>query len=186
MALNDTLTSCGNPSRGRYVMGCRCFMCRVANAEYAREQANRSETSAMVGARETEWARRRVGAWRAQGIGLREIELWTGVPRSSLQTLVTGKHRNCNGLPSRMSRANYEAIMAASFFRKAIAPGALVDSASTLRRVDGLHAKGMSYAEIARRSGVSKATVYKLERERPAKVTQRTATMIGRIRRGRG
>lgn len=186
MALNDTLTSCGNPSRGRYVMGCRCFMCRVANADYAREHANGSEPSAMVGARETEWARRRIGIWRAQGIGLREIELWTGVPRSSLRTLVAGKHRNCNGLPSRMSRANYEAIMAASFFRKAIAPGALIDSAKTLRRMDGLHAKGMSYAEMARRSGLSRATVYKLERERPERITQRTATMMARIRRGNG
>lgn len=25
------------PSRSRYVMGCRCFGCRVANADYHRE-----------------------------------------------------------------------------------------------------------------------------------------------------
>jgi len=180
--MNDGIVSCGAPSRGRYVSGCRCYMCRVANADYARANANGSQPAAMVGAQETEWARARIAKWRAQGIGLREIEFWTGVPRSSLQTLVAGNHPNCKGLPRRMSRANYEAIMGMSFFRHAIAPGALVDSAPTLARMDRLAAKGMSYAEMARRSGLPKATVYQLKYKRPSRITQRTATMMGRIR----
>ena len=178
----DGIVSCGNPSRGRYVSGCRCYMCRVANAEYARANANGSQPAAMVGAKETQWARARVMGWREQGIGLREIEFWTGVPRSSLQTLVAGNHPNCKGLPRRMSKANYEAIMAMSFQRHAIAPGALVDSERTLRKMDALHAKGMSYAEMSRRSGLSKATVYQLKYKRPSRITQRTATMMGRVR----
>ena len=185
MALNDTLTSCGNPSRGRYVMGCRCFMCRVANAEYyhrRRACEEGAEQGTMVGKAKTAAARRRVERWRGLGYGLREIEFWTGVSRSSLRTLVSGKHPNCNGLPSRMSRANHDAIMAARL--PEMAPGALVDSAPTLRIIDELHAGGMAYAEIVRRSGLSRATIYKLERQRPSKVTQRTATRIRRIGNG--
>ena len=178
----DGIVSCGNPSRGRYVSGCRCYMCRVANADYQREMEHRRKagTGAMVGAAKTRGARRRVEEWRKLGIGLREIEFWTGVPRSSLQTLVAGNHPNCNGLPLRMSRANHDAIMATHIPERA--PGALVDSKATLRRMDELAAKGMSYAEMSRRSGLPKATVYQLKYKRPSRITQRTATMMGRVR----
>ena len=176
------MRSCGNPSRGSYVSGCRCYMCRVANAEYSLKHSHRdgTEETPMVGKAKTAAARRKVEGWRKRGIGLREVEFWTGVPRSSLQTLVSGNHQNCNGLPHRMSRRNHDAIMATHIPEKA--PGALVDSALTLRMIDELHERGMSYAEMARRSGIPKATVYAIERNRPRKVEQKTETRMRRVK----
>ncbi len=110
--MNEGLRTCGRPSRGRYVTGCRCYMCRVANADYARENAHAGMVD-MVGEAETEEARERVRSWQRDGIGLRTISAYTGVPRSALQTLVSGNHPNCNGLPKRMKRENHDAIMAA-------------------------------------------------------------------------
>ena len=176
------MRSCGNPSRGRYVMGCSCYMCRVANAEYSLEQSHRdgTEDTPMVGKAKTAAARRRVEQWQKRGIGLREIEFWTGVPRSSLQTLVSGNHPNCKGLPQRMSRKNHDAIMATHIGEKA--PGALVDSTMMLKKMDELHDHGMSYAEMARRSGIPYRTLYAIKAKRPAKVEQRTATRMRRMR----
>ena len=168
--------SCGKPSRGSYNQGCRCYMCRVANSEYERARREGAEP-AMVGAAKTRNARRRVEDWQRRGIGLREIEFWTGVSRSSLRTLVRGKHPNCNGLPKRMSRANHEAIMSTHIPEHA--PGALVDSRVTLRYMDIMREAGLSYAEMARRAGVSRSTIYKLAEQRPERVTQQTATRIG-------
>lgn len=161
-AMNDGLKTCGKPSRGRYVQGCRCYMCRVANAEYSREQSHRDggeRDTAMVGAEETAEARERVERWRRLGIGLREIEMWTGVNRSALATLVNGHHAHGDGPTSRMSRANHDAIMAAEVKR---APGALVPSRHARNALGKLVDAGWPKLRIAREAGVSYATVNKL------------------------
>ena len=64
--MNEGMTTCGKPSRGRYVQGCRCYMCRVANAEYAREQPKQGRRSAMVGRSATYKARRKRDADKPQ------------------------------------------------------------------------------------------------------------------------
>lgn len=156
--MNEGMTTCDSPSRGRYVQGCRCFMCRVANAEYASRNA-RDGASSMVGEHETAEARKRVNRWRGRGIGLRTIELWTGVPRSSLRTLVDGKHQNCNGLPKRMSRENYEAIMGA---RPDSARGAYVDARFANDALSKLRANGWTYVRISRESGLPMSTVHSM------------------------
>lgn len=38
-----------NPSRSNYVMGCRCFGCRLANAEYQREYMARRALKKLRG-----------------------------------------------------------------------------------------------------------------------------------------
>ena len=166
--------SCGNPSRARYVQGCRCYMCRVANAEYAAANA-RGETHAMVGEDETVRARERVNRWRSRGVGLRTVELWTGVSRSALQTLVDGSHANCNGLPRRMKRENYEAIMAASVGPRG---AALVPAKWALDAFSKLRARGWTYKRIASESGVSLATVHRLAYRHPERVTAMTSDAI--------
>lgn len=177
--MNEGVTSCGKPSRGRYVQGCRCYMCRVANAEYATRHAH-DGAFAMVGEPETAEARKRVNRWRGRGIGLRTIELWTGVPRSSLRTLVDGKHQNCRGLPKRMSRENYEAIMGA---RPDNARGAYVDARFANDALSKLRGRGWTYARISRESGLPLSTVHSLAyrpRTRCTKSTHDALTALWR------
>ena len=172
--MNEGAKTCGRPSRSRYVQGCRCLMCRVANSEYALRQSH-GEADAMVGEAETAEARAKVAWWQSHGIGLRSIEGWTGVPRSALQTLVRGNHPNCNGLPRRMSRANYEAIMDAECLA---APGSYVDAAETCEAIAELRGKGMSIAELSRRSSVPASTLYCIAEGRRTQVTRKTANAV--------
>lgn len=168
--MNEDKRTCGRPSRGRYVQGCRCYMCRVANAEYSLRNAHEG-MSAMVGEAETAEARRKVNRWRGRGIGLRTIELWTGVSRSALRTLVTGRHPNSNGLPKRMSRANYTAIMEA---KPDCARGAYVDARHANAALAKLRARGWTYPRIARESGLPLATVHAMAYRPKAKCAKRT------------
>lgn len=178
--MNDGLKTCGKPSRGRYVQGCRCFACRVANAEYSYEQSHRTgceRDTAMVGAEETAEARERVERWRRSGTGLREIEMWTGVNRSALATLVNGHHSHGDGPTSRMSRVNHDAIMSAEVRR---APGAQGSSAHARNALDKLMGAGWPKLRIAREAGVSYATVNKLAAG-GARCTARTSDALCRL-----
>ena len=181
--MNEGKTTCGNPSRGGYIRGCRCFMCRQANAQYAYEHAHGANEGKMVGEAETAEARERVMSWQRDGIGLRTIELWTGVSRSVLQTLVSGNHPNCNGLPKRMSRGNYEAIMSACPDR---AGHALVDSGKALAALDSMREHGMTYPAIAEASGLRLGTVHSLSYRRSDTVTKATSDALVRAAFGKG
>lgn len=177
--MNEGTRTCGRPSRGRYVQGCRCYMCRVANAEYSSRHAHEGMT-AMVGEAETAEARKRVNRWRGRGIGLRTIELWTGVPRTSLSTLVSGRHPNCSGLPKRMSRANYEAIMDAAPDN---ARHSLVDARYANEALAKLRARGWTYPGIAEASGLPVSTIHAMAyrpKERCLKSTHDALTALWR------
>ena len=169
--MNEGMKTCGKPSRGRYVQGCRCYMCRVANADYSREQASRSKWahSAMVGKDATSRARRIVQGWLDEGHTMREICRATGVPRKSMDTLMSGRHPNAaklkNGKPKsskRMSRKNYEAIAKCTRLNGK-AGGQLVDSAPARAMIAWLTGHGMTRYRIAKESGVPVATVYQME-----------------------
>lgn len=109
MSANEGLRTCGRPSRGRYVSGCRCNACKAANDQYEYDRARGARY--MTTPDETERARRKVEGWRAMGFGLRSIAAVTGVHRSTLRTLLTGKHAKCNGKSRRMKLECYEQIM---------------------------------------------------------------------------
>ena len=107
--MNEGLRTCGRPSRGRYSSGCRCNACKSANDQYEYERVRGARY--MTTPEETERARRKVQGWRDKGFELRRIAAVTGVHRSTLRTLLTGKHRNSNGPTKRMKLECYEQIM---------------------------------------------------------------------------
>ena len=107
--MNEGLRTCGKPSRGRYSSGCRCNACKSANDQYEYERVRGARY--MTTPEETERARRTVQNWRDMGFGLRRIAAVTGVHRSTLRTLLTGKHRNSSGPTKRMKLECYEQIM---------------------------------------------------------------------------
>ena len=152
-------------------MGCRCFACRVANADYERERQHRPDrcrTTPMVGEQATRRARARVREWLDEGRSLREVCRATGVSRSVVRTLLYGKHPNAamrGGNPmvsKRMKRANYEAIMRCDMSRRRIADGSYVDAKPVVDAIEWLVAHGVKRARIAREAGIPSATIYQL------------------------
>lgn len=169
--MNEGERTCGHPSRGRYAMGCRCFACRVANADYEHERAHRPDrcrTTPMVGEQATRMARARVRSWLDEGRSIREVCRATGVGRTAIRTLLYGKHPNAatrGGNPmvsKRMKRANYEAIMRCDMSRRKIAGGTYVDAKPVVDAIEWLIAHGVKHARIAREAGIPSATIYQL------------------------
>lgn len=50
--MNEGMVTCGRPSRGRYVQGCRCYMCRVTPYAVAKDSGIPLGTIYSLGARE--------------------------------------------------------------------------------------------------------------------------------------
>ena len=167
--MNEGLRTCGKPSRGRYAQGCRCYMCRVANADYERERmAHKGRRGAMVSYTSTRRARKRVQEWLDAGYSLRGISRATGVGRTQLRTLLTGEHPNAkrysSGKPHashRMSRKNYEAIMRCED-PAAPASGTIVDAAALNATLAWLYGHGATPALVSRESGIPLGTIYAL------------------------
>ena len=181
--MNEGKTTCGKPSRGRYTMGCRCYMCRVANAEYEQKRlCEPKRKSSMVGAQSVIKARKRVQGWLDDGYTLREICRATGVNRNAMRTLISGKHHHArtkkNGKPytsKRMSRKNYDAIMGC---KKIVAPRGcqLVDAASVNKALAYLYARGVRPCQVAELSGIPDGTIRSLGKRE--KCTYKTLARI--------
>lgn len=191
--MNEGKTTCGNPSRGRYVQGCRCYMCRVANADYSREQANRkkgSQSTPMVGRHAVAKARNRVRGWIDDGHSLREICRATGVNRNAMRTLMTGKHPNAahfkDGkpkMPKRMSRRNYDAIMRCDD-PSSPKGGQRIDASSLNNALAWLYAHGVTPYRVSKVSGIPVGTIYGLgdRRECNATTLARLASAAERLK----
>lgn len=188
--MNEGLRTCGKPSRGRYVQGCRCFMCRVANADYSREndamrraRRRRMDDDAMVGVASVQKCRRHVLDLLAHGWTKRGICSASGVGRSALDSLLDGHHRKPGRTIKRMRRGNYEALMALEADRPYIAPGQLVDARPVEEAIRWLVAHGMSVARISRESGIALPTVYHLRDKRGGRCEQQTAAKLAKAAR---
>ena len=184
--MNEGLTTCGKPSRGRYVQGCRCYMCRVANAEYSLEQSHRRDGgkapgyTPMVSAWSTQKCRRHVRELLESGWTKRGICTASGVGRSALASLLGSHHRNPGKRIRRMSRANYTALMALEGEHPKPG-GERVDSAPAVNAVRWLHDHGVSYARIAQASGIGYSTVRKLALYPSPTCTQATVERLARV-----
>jgi len=188
--MNEGLKTCGRPSRGRYVQGCRCFMCRVANAEYSvenaamkREHRRRMDADAMVGAHCVGRCRTHVLDLLAHGWTKRGICAAAGVNRKAVDYLLDGHPRNPGRQIRRMRRGNYRALMALEADHPYIAPGQLVDAQPVEEAIRWLVAHGMSVARISRESGIALPTVYHLRDKRGGRCEQQTAAKLARAAR---
>jgi len=190
--MNEGLRTCGKPSRGRYVRGCRCYMCRVANAEYSLEQSHRRDggrrprDTPMVSAWSTQQCRKHVRELLDHGWTKRGICAASGVGRKELRSLLEG-HRNTptskdgsRRATQRMRRANHDALMALDG-EPPKRGGDRVDSAPAVNAVRWLHAHGVGYARIAEASGISYSTVRKLALDPSPTCTQATVERLARV-----
>lgn len=161
------MKSCGKPSNDRYESGCRCYSCCKAHQEYERAWAKQDRS--MVGEQQVKKAQKKLRSWLDQGFSIREICRATGITRNSIRILLTGKHPSApidvkTGkyvMPKRMSRANYNRIMACE---KPNAPTrkSRVDASSLNSAIKWLDEHGVKRATIVKMSGLPERTVYSL------------------------
>lgn len=143
-------------TRSCYVQrGCRCDKCKAANRKYASDRARVNWTDRF----EHQWttpdqAVAHLDMLRGAGMGLRQIQLRTGIARSTMMQLRGRK---------RISRATEASILAV---RPAPAAGARVDGTGTMRRLRALMAIGYSGKQIGDRLNITTANLWPLVRGR--------------------
>ena len=161
--------SCEKPSRGRYVMGCRCDACRAANRAYERTTRLHGFESSFVDA---EPVRRHVAELLARGYTKREICRVAGVSRTTMANITQKHHRT--GKP--VERVNAEAarrIMAVDGMRR-LKASQLVPANHIRRRLEELTDAGVSVAAISRKTGIGRQTLDAVLHRRTDRVTART------------
>lgn len=125
-------------SRARYLAGCRCLLCRAANAEYRTDCYRAPETVQLVSAKRV---RRHLQVLRRCGMGYREVARKAGVDPKHLRQIRSGdRHR---------IRATTEACVLGVESRKPL--GALTPAAGTWQLIRRLQTKGFKLVDLARR-----------------------------------
>jgi len=134
------------PGRGT---GCRCEECRAANRDYQRrrDRARRRPDEELEPARVDASEAREHLLWLGkEGVGLRTVSERSGVARSTLNEIRSGRRRRCT--PRLVDK-----ILAVGLHRAA--DGCHIDAAHTWRLLEELFELGHSRTEIARRLGAT-------------------------------
>lgn len=170
------MTAAQHGTRSKYVAGCRCEPCTVASREYNREwqRHQRRVAYGIEEAREafvdaTE-AREHLRWLRSQGVGMRAVCDATGLSRSALQKIVTGKR-------TRITPRLADKILAVP--RGVARPAAVIDATETWRLIDDLIYLGYPKVRIAKALG-QRGPGLQVGRDR---VLRRTADRIAEIHR---
>jgi hypothetical protein len=124
-------------SRRSYVLGCRCVVCRSANAAYAAQQR-----AAPVGHADVARVLAHVAALRSLGLGYRHIARLAGVAASVVKLL---------GPDAKLRPATAAKLLAV--VQPSLAHGCVVPGTKTWRFVDSLEREGFTRRELAFRLG---------------------------------
>lgn len=135
-------------TRTRYQQSCRCLPCRVASARYASELKERhvrgEPFNRLVSAEAT---REHLLKLSANGVGLQAISEITGIAKSTLSGIRTGRSKN-------LRSAKEEVILAIT--SEARVDGTRVSSHHMMKMIRRLRRQGFTHQEIAKRSGVNR------------------------------
>lgn len=131
-------------TRARYVLDkCRCPRCRAANTEYAWRRTHDPDWHGEL-IDPTEMVEH-LNRLTAAGIGLRQVAAMTGLSRTTLGDLRSGRNR-------RVRRRTADAVLAISLADH-VAPRALTDSGPTHERIAALRESGITKKAIAKALG---------------------------------
>ena len=134
--------------RLKYVAGCRCDLCRRANANWQRNRLQAKKQGDWNGIVSAEKARQHLAMLSAAGVGRRTVEDASGVSDTILALIKSGGRVRIRARTERQILAVTPA---------AAADGAKVSAEPTLRRIDELLALGYTKTFIARQLGYSEA-----------------------------
>jgi len=156
-------------TRARYVCGCRCEPCRIANREYARSryraQHVRKEWNGLVSA---DKARAHLAALSEQGIGRRAVGEACDVNHNSLAAIIRGKK-------TQIRAETEKRILAVD--SSARADGSQVPGRRTWNLIGKLLEMGFSKASLAKRLGYESPAI-QIKRK---VVLARTAQRVERL-----
>lgn len=135
-----------------YVLdSCRCPDCTTANTTYERQRIRQHAYGRWNGYVPADAAREHVERLQAAGMGWKRIAHAANVPTGTMWKLLYGVP-STNRPPSQRIRPATEAAILA--VRLDLAPGAVVPSVGTARRLQALVAIGWSMSKLANRIGI--------------------------------
>lgn len=153
---------------------CRCYVCGLACSRYNENRRKRMAAGTWQPWADTEPVRTHLAVLSEAGIGTRRVAELTGVGRTAINAILTGRRGNPPGTRCRTETA--AAILALKPEPAAAAPGAIIDGFGTGRRVQALCCLGWTLTEQATRIGWTIGNFQGLTRCRP--VVARTAMLV--------
>lgn len=155
-------------SRLRYMAGCRCLLCKAANARYESTRAKDRASGSWNDLVPAETAREHILKLSAQGVGRRALAAASDVAERVIANIRSGKQVN-------VRRNTEERLLAIN--SQAPSDGALVRANVAWRQIKRLLAEGFSKAELARRLGYQSPSL-QLGKKR---IRARTAARVDRL-----
>ena len=131
-------------TRLKYQGGCRCLVCRAANARYALERLRARSSGDRNGLVRAEVARRHILRLSRQGVGRQAIAAASDVAESVIFRVRSRRQ-------SHIQKRTEDKILSVS--DQALSDAALVRARGTWRQINGLLSEGFTKAELARRLG---------------------------------
>ncbi len=131
-------------TRLKYQSGCRCLVCRAANARYAIERLRARSSGDWNGLVRADTARRHILRLSRQGVGRQAFAAASDVAAS---VIIRVRSRRQNHI----QKQTEDKILSAN--EKAGSDAALVRARGTWRQINSLLGEGFTKAELARRLG---------------------------------
>ena len=161
--------TCGKPSRGRYVQGCRCDACRAANRAYERSTRLYGFQSSFVDAKPV---RAHIAKLLASGYTKREICRASGVSRTTLRAIMEYHHRT--GKPVSKVNASAAKKILAINGRRSLKGKQLVDARYVRIGIEKCTSAGMSVASISRITGIDRQILDSIIHRKRNRITAST------------
>jgi hypothetical protein len=138
--------SAGKPhgTRAKYLGGCRCVLCRAANARYSTERNRLSRAGLGNPIVAADAARRHILHLAKQGVGYKAVSAASDVNHSIVLRIRQGKQKN-------IRRLSEQKILAIT--KDALSDAAVVSAKDTLRMIRALLGEGFTKKELSKRLG---------------------------------
>lgn len=154
--------------------GCRCYVCAAARSAYDENRSRAIAYGTWQPWVDAEPVRTHIRHLQTCGMGLRTIERLSGVTRSSLAAILSGKTGREPALKVRPATA--QRILAVEPTLDNLAPKTVIDASGTVRRLRALVARGWSQAKLGERLGITPQNFTVMMNA--ARVTARTARAV--------
>lgn len=154
-------------TRIRYVGGCHCLKCRMANSNYETARARARAAGDANGIVDATPARHHLVKLARAGVGLRIIEQVTGVARSILSGIKKGSR-------PRARARTVKKVLAVTTAQRGDA--SLVTAAHTWKRINTLLDEGYTKTYLAQQMGYARALQLRKDR-----VTAKNAAKVERL-----
>lgn len=135
--------------RARYIAGCRCSLCRKANADYCKERARANRAGNRNGLVDASEARAHLKKLSEQGIGYKTVADAAG-------TAVSVVHKICTGERTQIRMSTESKILDVDDLARA--DGALISAGQTWRLLNKLLSEGYTKAYLGERLGSKSKT----------------------------